>query len=89
MNRKYNLVEFFSGIGSQAKALKNIGIDIDVQATCEWDMHAFIAYDAIHNGTDVIPEVQELSSKDVFETLKKYTLSNSGKEAMNAQTLHA
>ena len=49
MNRKYNLVEFFSGIGSQAKALKNIGIDIDVQATCEWDMHAFIAYDAIHN----------------------------------------
>ena len=89
MDRKYNLVEFFSGIGSQAKALKNIGIDINVQATCEWDMHAFIAYDAIHNGTDVIPEAQELSSRDVFELLKKYTLSNNGKEAMNAQTLHA
>ena len=69
--------------------MKNIGIDINVQATCEWDMHAFIAYDAIHNGTDVIPEAQELSSRDVFELLKKYTLSNNGKEAMNAQTLHA
>lgn len=89
MNRKYNLVEFFSGIGSQAKALKNIGIDINVQATCEWDMHAFIAYDAIHNGTDVIPEIQEMSSENVFKALKNYTLSNSGKEAMNAQTLHA
>lgn len=89
MKQTYNIVEFFSGIGSQAKALKNIGINIDVQATCEWDIHAFIAYDAIHNATDVLPEVGEMSSKEVYESLKKYTLSNSGKEAMNAQTLHA
>lgn len=89
MNQKYNLVELFSGIGSQAKALKNIDIDINVQATCEWDMHTLIAYDAIHNGTDVISEAQKLSSKDVFEALTKYTLSNNGKEAMNTKTLHA
>ena len=77
MKQTYNIVEFFSGIGSQAKALKNIGINIDVQATCEWDIHAFIAYDAIHNATDVLPEVGEMSSKEVYESLKKYTLSNS------------
>ena len=89
MKQTYNIVEFFSGIGSQAKALKNIGIDINVQATCEWDMHAFIAYDAIHNGTDLIKEAQKLPSEDVFEKLKKYTLSNNGKEPMNERTLHA
>ena len=89
MNRKYNLVEFFSGIGSQAKALKNIGIDLNVQATCEWDMHAFIAYDAIHNATDILPEVKKMSTQEVFDSLKKYTLSNNGKEAMKEQTLHA
>ena len=27
MKQTYNIVEFFSGIGSQAKALKNIGIN--------------------------------------------------------------
>ena len=89
MNQVYNLVELFSGIGSQAKALKNIGIELNVQATCEWDMHAFIAYDAIHNSTEVLSEVEEMSGQEVFEQLKKYTLSNNGKEAMTEQTLHA
>ena len=89
MKRNYNIVEFFSGIGSQAKALKNIGININVQATCEWDMHAFIAYDAIHNATNVLPEVEQMPEKEVFESLKGYTLSNNGKEAMKEQTLHA
>lgn len=88
MKETYNLVEFFSGIGSQAKALKNIGIDINVQATCEWDIHAFIAYDAIHNGTDVISSVKEMTMQEVYEKLKCFTLSNSGKEPMDAKILH-
>ncbi len=89
MKRKYSLVELFSGIGSQAKALKNIGINIDVQATCEWDMHAFIAYDAIHDGCDVLPQVREMTMKEVYEKLCSYTLSNNGKEPMNQTTLHS
>lgn len=89
MKQKYNLVELFSGIGSQAKALTNIGIDLNVQAICEWDMHAFIAYDAIHNSTEVLPEVEEMSDQEVFEQLKSFTLSNNGKEAMKEHTLHA
>jgi DNA (cytosine-5)-methyltransferase 1 len=87
--KKYNIVELFSGIGSQAAAFKNIGIDINVQATCEWDIHAFIAYDAIHNGPDVDEDIARMSMKDVFEELRKYKLSNNGKEPMTAQTLHS
>ena len=89
MKRRYNLVELFSGIGSQAKALQNIGININVQATCEWDMHAFIAYDAIHVGHDVLPQVREMTMKEVYEKLCSYTLSNNGKEPMNQTTLHS
>ena len=48
MNQTYNLVEFFSGIGSQARALENLNVNINTLGTCEWDIHAFIAYDAIH-----------------------------------------
>ena len=88
MSKSYKIVELFSGIGSQAKALKNLGVDIDVQATCEWDIHALIAYDAIHNSTEIIPEAAEKSKDELFNLLKDYTLSNNGKEAMQQTTLH-
>lgn len=89
MKRKYNIVELFSGIGSQAKALKNIGIKIDVQATCEWDMHAFIAYDAIHCGQNIDPDIQQMKMEEVYEALCEYNLSNNGKEPMSVTTLHS
>lgn len=89
MKKTFNVVELFSGIGSQARALQNIGIKINVQATCEWDIHAFIAYDAIHNGADVIAEATAETKEELFQKLKDYTLSNNGKEAMKPQTLHA
>lgn len=88
MKKNYNIVELFSGIGSQARALKNIGIDITVQATCEWDIHAFIAYDAIHESYKNLPEVEMLTKEQILEKLKNYTLSNNGKEPMIYATLH-
>lgn len=89
MNKIYNLVELFSGIGSQARALKNIGIKTNIQATCEWDIHAFIAYDAIHESIDNLPEVESMTKEQILEVLKNYTLSNNGKEAMTYATLHS
>lgn len=89
MKEIYNIVELFSGIGSQARALKNIGININVQATCEWDMHAFIAYDAMHESYENLPEVEKMTKEQILEILKQYTLSNNGKEAMNYATLHS
>ena len=89
MSKHYKIVELFSGIGSQAKALKNLNVDIDVQATCEWDIHAFIAYDAIHNDTSILEEAKDKNKEDLFDTLKSYTLSNNGKESMSLATLHA
>ena len=89
MKKTFNVVELFSGIGSQARALQNIGLKINVQATCEWDLHAFIAYDAIHHGADIIAETENLDKKALFEQLKSYTLSNNGKDAMKPATLRA
>ena len=43
------VVETFSGIGSQAKALNNIDIEHEIIRTVEWDVNAMIAYDLIHN----------------------------------------
>ena len=87
MNYTYNLVELFSGIGSQAKALKNIGCTVNTLGTCEWDLHAFIAYDAIHSSSEVPADIMKMSKEDILENLSRYTLSNSGKEKMEFKTL--
>lgn len=89
MKKKYKIVELFSGIGSQVRALKNIGIHTNVQATCEWDMHAFIAYDAMHESYNNLPEVAKMTKEQVLEQLKDYTLSNNGKEPMAYSTLRS
>lgn len=87
MNQTCNIVELFSGIGSQAKALKNLGYTINALGTCEWDLHAFIAYDAIHSSTDIPADIDVLTKPELLEQLKGYTLSNSGKEKMDYKTL--
>lgn len=83
----YNIVELFSGIGSQAKALQNIGLEINVLGTCEWDIHASIAYDAIHNSPELPFDVLKMSKEELLGNLQKYTLSNDGKEKMDFKTL--
>ena len=83
----YNLVELFSGIGSQSKALHNLGVEVNTIGTCEWDIQAFCAYDAIHNSTTILDEYKEKSKSDLLKLLSSYTLSNNGKEAMDKNTL--
>ena len=78
------IFELFSGIGSQARALNTImNGDVEVLGTCEWDIHAFVAYDAIHNNPDVPAEIAEMRKSKLLENLEKYNLSNNGKERMD------
>lgn len=87
MNQTYNLVEFFSGIGSQARALENLDIKINTLGTCEWDIHAFVAYDAIHNSSGLDEDISAMGKQELLEILKDYTLSNDGKEPMEYSML--
>lgn len=78
----YRLVELFSGIGSQVKAMKNIGMDPEVLGTCEWDIHAMVAYDAIHNSPQIPEKYNSMSKGQLLDLLSEYTLSNDGKTLM-------
>lgn len=80
------IVELFSGIGSQVKALKNIGVDVELVHTCEWDVHSLCAYDLIHNGKDLHDYVRVLKKEELLKELSKYTLSLDGKEPMKEIT---
>ena len=75
-----NVVETFSGIGSQAKALDNIGIEYKIDYTADWDINAIIAYDLIHNGKQDLTKYQYYSKEYLLDVLEKYTLSLNGKK---------
>lgn len=88
MKRKQiRVAELFSGIGSQAKALTRISDNFrcfkpKFVFTCEWEIHAAIAYDVIQSGNKyipVIPEVLELTDEQVSKRLKRLNLSSNGK----------
>lgn len=59
---KLRLFEAFSGIGAQAKALKNIGVDFESVGVAEVDGEAIKSYAAIHSNTSnvKIPSVKEM-----------------------------
>lgn len=78
------VIEAFSGIGSQAKALKNIGIEHEIFATVEWDINAVIAYDLIHNGKQDLSQYEDMTKLELREKLSRFTLSPNGKEPYTA-----
>lgn len=83
------MIETFSGIGSQAQALKNIGIDYSVVATVEWEIGALYAYDIIHNGPQDLKPYRHHTRESILNIVSKYNLSNDGKQPMTQRGLQA
>lgn len=81
------VLETFSGIGSQAKALKNINLEHEIVAIVEWDLNATCAYDIIHNGPQNLEDYMLYDKNELIDRLMKYTLSNDGKKPLKSNTL--
>lgn len=73
--------------GSQAKALKNIGIDHEITCTADWDINAIIAYDLIHNGAQDLSIYKNMTKQELLQSLDKYTLSLDGKKPATQKNL--
>lgn len=74
------MVETFSGIGAQAKALRNANIEHTILNTADWDINAILAYDYIHNGDQIPSKYDTFSKEDLLKILTRYTLSFDGKK---------
>lgn len=55
------VVELFAGIGSQAKALKRLGVPHEVVCICEWDKYAYRSYEAIHGPTVNLGDITKVA----------------------------
>lgn len=84
----FNVVETFSGIGSQAEALKNIGIEYKIANTVEWDINAILAYCLIHNKKIDIKQYSNVSDMEICEKLASSSLSMDGKKPAPMKTIN-
>ena len=93
ITKPIRLIELFAGIGSQAKALTNLGVEFEHHRVCEFDKYAVTSYNAVH-GTDFKPsDIREIKGEELVITdTDKYCyiltysfpcqdLSNAGKGA--------
>lgn len=65
IDRPVRLIELFAGIGSQAMALRDLGVDFEHYRVVEFDCFAVASYNAIH-GTDFTPtDIRQVSGADL------------------------
>jgi DNA (cytosine-5)-methyltransferase 1 len=91
IDKPIRLIELFAGIGSQAKALKNIGANFEHYRICEFDKYAVLSYNAVHGTNFETSDITKITADDLgivdtdkFTYLLTYSfpcqdLSNAGK----------
>lgn len=69
IDKPIRLIEFFSGYGSQALALKYLGINFQHWKICEWAVKSIQAYKDIHFANDVNDYSLALSKNEIVDYL--------------------
>lgn len=80
ITKPIRLIELFAGIGAQAKALENLGVNFEHWKICEFDKYPVCSYNAIHH-TNFIPsditkihaEDLEIKDTDKYEYIMTYS----------------
>lgn len=65
ITKPVRLIEMFAGIGSQAKALKNLGVDFEHWKVIEFDQHAMDSYNAIHGTSFETSDIRNIHASDL------------------------
>lgn len=65
IDKPIRLIELFAGIGSQAKALKNIGADFEHYRICEFDKYAVQSYNAVHGTEFETSDITKITADDL------------------------
>lgn len=65
ITKPIRLIELFAGIGSQAKALKNLGADFEHYKVVEFDKYAIASYNAVHGTNFEVSDIRNVHAADL------------------------
>lgn len=87
IDKKVKLIEDFAGAGSQAMALRDLGIDFDYHRICEWEVHAIASYKEIHMPDDDTDYSADYSKEQLVKILSELGISSDGKKPMDNKAI--
>lgn len=87
ITKPIRLIELFAGVGSQAMALRNIGIEFEHHVTCEWWVQPNASYKAIHMADDNTNYSDGMTKEQLQQRLFDKGISNDGKKPMTLQKI--
>lgn len=92
IKKPLRLIELFAGIGAQAKALENLGVNFEHYRICEFDKYAVASYNAVHDTNFSTSDITKIHADDLgivetdkYEYIMTYSfpctdLSKAGKQ---------
>lgn len=87
ITRPIRLIEMFSGYGSQALALKYLGVEFEHWKICEWAVKSIQAYKDIHFTDDNTDYSQGMNESELMEYLYHKGISNDYNKPMTLQQI--
>ena len=87
ITKPIRLIEFFAGYGSQALALKYLGVPFEHWKICEWAVKSIQAYKDIHFINDNFDYSQGISESELMEYLYHKGISNDYNKPMTLQQI--
>lgn len=86
-NKPIRLIEFFSGYGSQALALKELGVKFEHWRICEWAIKSIQAYKDNHFSDDTKDYSQYFTSDYIFNVLAEWGISQNYNEPLTLEQI--
>ena len=68
IDKPIRLIELFAGIGAQAKALENLGVEFEHWRAIEIDKYAIASYNAIHKTNFSTQDITTIHASDLAIT---------------------
>lgn len=87
ITKPIRLIEFFAGYGSQALALKYLGVPFEHWKICEWAVKSIQAYKDIHFKEDKNDYSQGMNESELMEYLYHKGISNNYNKPMTLQQI--
>ena len=87
ITKPIRLIEFFAGYGSQALALKYLGVNFEHWKICEWAVKSIQAYKDIHFTNEDVELNKDRTKEEMIEFLCQKGISQNYNEPMTKQQI--
>ena len=88
ITKPIRLIEFFAGYGSQALALKYLGVEFQHWKICEWAVKSIQAYKDIHFIDDNTDYSKDLSVEEIKDYLFNKGISSNYNDSMTKEQVN-